>query len=111
MPFKQIKIEHDIMGQIANDKDLQDYFKEFCRQYELAIWVRKLIKDNIIVDKSIRFGKPTIKGTRITVDDIIQLILDGYSIKDILEQYPSLTDEKLLAALLYPFRKSLTLKL
>lgn len=110
MPFEKIKIE-DIMGRIANDKNLQDYFEQFCRQYELAMWVTRLIQDNIVIDKTIRFGKPTIKGTRITVEDIIQLILGGYSVKNILEQYPSLTDEKLLAALLYPFRKSLTLKL
>ncbi len=44
-------------------------------------------------------GKPIIKGTRITVDLIFELVGLNYSINDIIEEYPSLNREILLKIL------------
>jgi len=40
-------------------------------------------------------GKPTIKGTRISVEDIIGLLVQGWTEQQILENYPRLTRESL----------------
>ena len=53
----------------------------------------------ISVDPEIRFGKPCIKGTRITISDILQWLASGMSNKQILEDYPDLKEEHILAAL------------
>jgi uncharacterized protein (DUF433 family) len=46
-------------------------------------------------------GKPVIKVTRIHVDAIIRRLAEGMNIKEILEDYPNLTQEDFLAALEY----------
>ena len=46
-------------------------------------------------------GKPVIKGTRIPVYLILELIANGWSFKDILENYPQLKKEDILAAIAY----------
>jgi uncharacterized protein (DUF433 family) len=56
-------------------------------------------KDRIIVDPDILVGKPTIKGTRISVELILDRAADGWSTADILAAYPRLTREDVLAAL------------
>jgi uncharacterized protein (DUF433 family) len=45
----------------------------------------------------IMFGKPVIKGTRITVELILQKLAAGETVKDILSQHPRLTREQVLA--------------
>jgi len=55
----------------------------------------------IVVDPEIMTGKPVIKGTRIPVELIIKLMGEGMSNEDILEGYPSLTEEDIKASLLY----------
>jgi uncharacterized protein (DUF433 family) len=57
--------------------------------------------DRIIVDPNILAGKPVIKGTRIPVYLIIELIATGMNIKDVLKEYPELKEEDVKAALLY----------
>ena len=44
----------------------------------------------IEIDKEVRFGKPCIKGTRISVGDILQWLSERISISEILEDYPLL---------------------
>ncbi|ASJ01563.1 antitoxin [Thermococcus gorgonarius] len=46
-------------------------------------------------------GKPVIKGTRIPVYFILELLANGWSFEDILENYPQLTREDILAAIRY----------
>jgi len=46
-------------------------------------------------------GKPVIKGTRITVDQILKLLALDQSIESILEDYPHLIRDDVLAALMY----------
>lgn len=53
----------------------------------------------ISIDPEIRFGKPCIKGTRIAVTDILQWLASGTTNSEILEGYPSLKKEDILAAL------------
>lgn len=53
----------------------------------------------ISIDPEIRFGKPCIKGTRITIADILQWLSSGMSHTQILEDYPSLKEEHILATL------------
>lgn len=57
--------------------------------------------DRIAVDPNILAGKPVIKGTRIPVYLIIELIATGMNIKDVLKEYPELKEEDIKAALLY----------
>jgi uncharacterized protein (DUF433 family) len=55
-------------------------------------------KQRIVVDPEILGGKPAIKGTRISVELILERTADGWSMEDILKSYPSLVREDVLAA-------------
>jgi uncharacterized protein (DUF433 family) len=55
-------------------------------------------KQRIIVEPDILAGKPVIKGTRISVELILERTADGWSLEDILSSYPSLSREDALAA-------------
>ncbi len=57
--------------------------------------------DKIISDSTILLGKPVIKGTRISVELIIRKLSEGMKTADILEAYPTLHDDDILAALSY----------
>ncbi|MGE5340843.1 MAG: DUF433 domain-containing protein [Candidatus Omnitrophota bacterium] len=59
------------------------------------------ILDRISVDPNVCFGKPCIRGTRIWVSLILDLLADGRSFEDILSEYPSLTIEDIRAAIAY----------
>jgi uncharacterized protein (DUF433 family) len=53
------------------------------------------------MDPEIMVGKPVIKGTRITVNLVIQLLASGVTETEILEDYPDLKKEDIKAVLLY----------
>lgn len=55
----------------------------------------------IVVNPEIRFGKPTIVGTRISVGDILSFLASGMTNESILEDFPELTNDAILAALTY----------
>ena len=57
--------------------------------------------DRIVSDPKIMLGKPVIKGTRITVELILKKLSEGMTIEKLLEAYPHLTKEDILAALSY----------
>jgi uncharacterized protein (DUF433 family) len=57
--------------------------------------------DRIIIDTEILVGKPIIKGTRIPVHLIIELLANGMTEEQILKEYPQLKKEDIKAALLY----------
>lgn len=57
--------------------------------------------DRITSDPEICHGKPTIRGLRYPVADILQLLAGGMTIDDILADYPDLEREDVLAALEY----------
>jgi len=53
------------------------------------------------IDPQIRFGKPCIKGTRITVGDILQWLSNGMTDQEIIEDYPELQLIHIKAALAF----------
>ncbi len=55
----------------------------------------------ITINAQTRFGRPSIRGMRITVYDILGWLASGMSQQDILEDYPELTPEDLKAVLSY----------
>ena len=55
--------------------------------------------DRIVIDPAVRSGKPCIKGTRITVYDILEYLAGGMTEDDILRDFPSLSREDIRAAL------------
>ena len=59
----------------------------------------------IVIDQGIRFGKPCIKGTRITVGDILQWLSEGISVSEILDDYPLLKEIHIQAALAFAARR------
>lgn len=58
-------------------------------------------EDRIIVNPAVRSGKPTIKGTRITVYDVLEYLAGGMSEDRILGDFPDLTREDIRAALAF----------
>lgn len=57
--------------------------------------------DRIIIDPQICGGKPTIRGTRIMVKNILGMVAGGYTMAGIIEAYPELTNNDVTAALEY----------
>jgi|YelNatPaOPRAMG01_1025707.scaffolds.fasta_scaffold174022_1 uncharacterized protein (DUF433 family) len=58
-------------------------------------------RSRITVDPKILTGKPIIKGTRIAVEFILDLLANGWTVDDILRNYPQLKREDVIAALKY----------
>ena len=54
-------------------------------------------RDHIISDPEILVGKPVVKGTRLSVDLILDRLADGWTVEDLFESYPRLTSEALQA--------------
>jgi uncharacterized protein (DUF433 family) len=57
--------------------------------------------ERITVDPDVLVGKPVIKGTRIPVYLIVELVANGMSTKEIIKEYPRLKETDVKAALLY----------
>ncbi len=57
--------------------------------------------DRITLNPEIRSGKPAIRGTRITVADILEYLAGGMSQEEILEDFPSLEEADIRAALAF----------
>jgi len=57
--------------------------------------------ERISVNSEIRFGKPCIKGTRIAVVDILQWLASGMNEGEILNDFPQLTHDDIIAALTF----------
>ena len=57
--------------------------------------------DRIAIDPEIRGGKPCIKGTRITVYDILEYLADGMSEAQVLSDFPSLARDDIRAVLAF----------
>ena len=58
-------------------------------------------EERIVVDPRILAGKPVIKGTRLSVEFIIELLGSGWTESDILEHYSGIEHEDILACLRY----------
>jgi len=58
------------------------------------------IAPRIVVDPSVRFGKPVIRGTRVTVTSILAKLAGGMSVEELMQEY-DLLQADILAALHY----------
>lgn len=58
-------------------------------------------KDHIVATPDTLVGKPRIKNTRISVELIIGWLANGWSFEQILESYPNITRDDILAALAF----------
>ncbi len=57
--------------------------------------------ERIVLDPKVMAGKPVIRGTRLTVDFILNLLANGTTEREILEEYQGLTEEDIRACLLF----------
>ncbi|WP_309084801.1 DUF433 domain-containing protein [Chelativorans sp.] len=61
----------------------------------------KVTNTCIVCDREVMFGKPTVRGTRITVEHILRMAAGGHSELEIVDQHPRLTIEDVRAAFKY----------
>jgi len=60
--------------------------------------------ERIALDPKVMVGKPVVKGTRLTVEYILNLLAHGATIVEILDEYDGLTHEDIRACLLFATR-------
>jgi len=65
----------------------------------------KELNEYIEINTEKRFGKPIIKGTRISVYDILFWLSNGMTVKDIIHDYPELTENQINACLSFAAKK------
>jgi uncharacterized protein (DUF433 family) len=65
----------------------------------------------ISVNPNIRFGKPCINGTRISVYDVLSWLAAGMSFEEIISDFPQLNKEQILACLSFAADKERKLKI
>jgi uncharacterized protein (DUF433 family) len=64
----------------------------------------ELLLNRIILDSKVMVGKPVIRGTRLTVEYILNLLAHGTPVTEILDEYNGLTQEDIQACLLFATR-------
>ena len=57
--------------------------------------------NRIAIDPNVCFGKPCVRGTRIWVSLLLDVLASGSSIEELLDQYPQLQRDDVLAAIAY----------
>jgi len=60
--------------------------------------------ERITLNPRVMVGKPVVKGTRLTVDYLLNLLAHGATVDEILEEYDGLTQEDIQACLLFATR-------
>jgi uncharacterized protein (DUF433 family) len=58
-------------------------------------------RDRIVIDPEVRFGKPSVRGTRITVGDVLSYLASGMREEQILADFPQLTIDDIRACLAF----------
>ena len=58
-------------------------------------------KERIIADPKVLVGKPVVRGTRLSVDFLLDLMAQGWTESEILRNYPGLTHQDIVACLEY----------
>ena len=56
-------------------------------------------RQRITNDPAIRSGKPIIRGTRITVADVLEFLASGMSVQEVLSNFPNITEDDVQACL------------
>jgi uncharacterized protein (DUF433 family) len=82
---------------MVSDYSFQRQWKIFCPEQTMG----KEWKNQIVIDPEILTGKPLIKGTRISVEFVIDLLARGWSTKKILDEYKHLKEDDVQACLAY----------
>jgi len=59
------------------------------------------LPERIVMDPAVRFGKPCVRGTRISVGDVLGFLASGSTPEDLIGEFPQLTREDILACLAY----------
>ena len=62
--------------------------------------------DRITVDPAVRFGKPCVRGTRLTVGDVLGYLAGGMSEGQIIEDFPQLSREDIRSCLAYAVERT-----
>jgi uncharacterized protein (DUF433 family) len=57
--------------------------------------------ERITINPEVRSGKPIIRGTRVTVYDVLEYLAGGMTHQEVLDDFPYLTEEDILACLSY----------
>ena len=57
--------------------------------------------ERITIDPAVRFGKPCVRGTRLTVGDVLSNLAAGSTEAELLEDFPQLSHEDILACLAF----------
>ena len=89
----------------------------FLRETRLALWLRlsgdlavrvcllyhigMALLERISVDPTVRFGKPCVRGTRLTVGEVLGHLAGGMTEAELFSNFPQLTHEDVLACLAY----------
>lgn len=60
--------------------------------------------ERITINPKVMVGKPIIKGTRLTIEYILNLLAHGATVAEILDEYEGLTQEDIQACLLFATR-------
>jgi uncharacterized protein (DUF433 family) len=63
--------------------------------------IDELLLERIIVDSSVMVGKPVIKGTRLSVEFILNLLAHGSTFQEIISEYNGMTTEDIQACILF----------
>ena len=58
-------------------------------------------EERVDLNPEVLAGKPVVKGTRLSVQLILELLADGWSTEEVLDQYPTLTKDDVFACLRY----------
>jgi uncharacterized protein (DUF433 family) len=58
-------------------------------------------RDRIVINPEIRFGKPCVRGTRITVGDVLSYLASGMTEQEIHADFPQLTSDDIRACLAF----------
>lgn len=66
-------------------------------------------RDRIVLEPEVRFGKPTVRGTRITVGDVLSYLAGGMSEDEILTDFPQLSRDDIRACLAFAAERERTL--
>lgn len=82
---------------------------EKIKQVQCSEYLANFVKNSIMVDykkyieihHEVRFGKPILIGTRITVYDVLNWLANGMSFDEIIEDFPELSKNQIKACLGY----------
>ena len=62
------------------------------------------MSERIVINPDVCNGRPVVRGTRVTVQTVLEFLAAGDSVADVLEEYPGLTREDVQACLDYAAR-------